>query len=84
MQQRPGFNYNVSHHGGVVALASEPIALVGLDIMHLGHRPGEALINARRERWAFNGLSLLSEYDPSETHARIKYAMKHAHVCCRC
>ena len=36
----PGFNYNVSHHGGVVALASEPISLVGLDIMHLEHRPG--------------------------------------------
>lgn len=29
----PNFNFNVSHHGDCVAIASEPICLVGLDIV---------------------------------------------------
>lgn len=29
----PNLNFNVSHHGDYVALASEPVCLVGLDIM---------------------------------------------------
>ncbi|KAK6144630.1 hypothetical protein DH2020_021450 [Rehmannia glutinosa] len=29
----PNFNFNVSHHGDYVAIASEPICLVGLDIV---------------------------------------------------
>lgn len=29
----PNFNFNVSHHGDFVAIASEPICLVGLDIV---------------------------------------------------
>ena len=29
----PNFNFNVSHHGDYVAVASEPICLVGLDIV---------------------------------------------------
>jgi hypothetical protein len=61
----PGFNYNVSHHGGVVALASEPIALVGLDLMHLEHRAGPAGLQAGGSRetcsdtdcLSFNGFS---------------------------
>ena len=40
-------------------MASEPIALVGLDIMHLGHRPGDTP-NSKPDEWAFSGLSLLS------------------------
>jgi len=33
------FNLNVSHHGEFVAIASEPTALVGLDIMDTAERP---------------------------------------------
>lgn len=29
----PNFNFNVSHHGDYVAIASEPLCLVGLDIV---------------------------------------------------
>lgn len=29
----PNFNFNASHHGDYVAIASEPICLVGLDIV---------------------------------------------------
>lgn len=29
----PNFNFNASHHGDYVALASEPLCLVGLDIV---------------------------------------------------
>lgn len=29
----PNFNFNVSHHGDYVAIASEPVCLVGLDIV---------------------------------------------------
>ncbi|KAF5470143.1 hypothetical protein F2P56_010676 [Juglans regia] len=29
----PNFNFNVSHHGDFVAIASEPLCLVGLDIV---------------------------------------------------
>lgn len=29
----PNFNFNVSHHGDYVAIASEPICLVGVDIV---------------------------------------------------
>ncbi|KAK3228499.1 hypothetical protein Dsin_000380 [Dipteronia sinensis] len=36
----PNFNFNVSHHGDYVAIASEPLCLVGLDIVSymLPHR----------------------------------------------
>ncbi|OAY54570.1 L-aminoadipate-semialdehyde dehydrogenase-phosphopantetheinyl transferase [Manihot esculenta] len=30
----PNFNFNVSHHGDFVAIASEPVCIVGLDIVH--------------------------------------------------
>lgn len=30
----PNFNFNVSHHGDYVAIASEPLCLVGLDIVN--------------------------------------------------
>ncbi|GMG99481.1 hypothetical protein Nepgr_001321 [Nepenthes gracilis] len=33
----PNFNFNVSHHGDFVAIASEPLCLVGLDIV--SHAP---------------------------------------------
>jgi phosphopantetheinyl transferase len=29
----PNFNFNVAHHGSYVVLASEPVSLVGVDIM---------------------------------------------------
>ena len=29
----PNFNFNASHHGDYVAIASEPICIVGLDIV---------------------------------------------------
>ncbi|GAV58383.1 ACPS domain-containing protein [Cephalotus follicularis] len=32
-QEFPNFNFNVSHHGDYVAIASEPLCLVGLDIV---------------------------------------------------
>ncbi|KAI3917026.1 hypothetical protein MKX01_003475 [Papaver californicum] len=31
----PNFNFNVSHHGDYVAIASEPLCMVGLDIVSL-------------------------------------------------
>ncbi|KAK1943908.1 L-aminoadipate-semialdehyde dehydrogenase-phosphopantetheinyl transferase [Phytophthora citrophthora] len=33
------WNYNVSHHGTVVAIASDPRALVGVDVVRLTDRP---------------------------------------------
>jgi hypothetical protein len=35
----PNWNYNVSHHGDFVGIASEPVCLVGLDIMNAKERP---------------------------------------------
>lgn len=32
-QEFPNFNFNTSHHGDYVAIASEPLCLVGLDIV---------------------------------------------------
>lgn len=29
----PNFNFNVSHHGDYVVIASEPLCLVGLDVV---------------------------------------------------
>lgn len=29
----PNFNFNVSHHGDYVAIASEPLCLVGVDVV---------------------------------------------------
>ncbi|TMW69667.1 hypothetical protein Poli38472_001823 [Pythium oligandrum] len=36
---RPCWNYNVSHHGTVVAIAAHPTQLVGVDVMQLSERP---------------------------------------------
>ncbi|GAB4855167.1 hypothetical protein Ancab_023793 [Ancistrocladus abbreviatus] len=33
----PNFNFNVSHHGDFVAIASEPLCLVGVDIVSHAH-----------------------------------------------
>ncbi|KAF3437751.1 hypothetical protein FNV43_RR20507 [Rhamnella rubrinervis] len=33
VQELPNFNFNTSHHGDYVAVASEPLCLVGLDIV---------------------------------------------------
>ena len=35
----PNWNYNVSHHGDFVGIASEPVCLVGLDIMNAKEKP---------------------------------------------
>ena len=35
----PCWNFNVTHHGGIVALAAEPAALVGVDVMDTTERP---------------------------------------------
>lgn len=40
----PNFNFNTSHHGDYVALASEPLCLVGLDIVSPGVPPGKETI----------------------------------------
>jgi len=39
----PGWNYNVSHHGEWVVLASEPLGAVGTDVVDLRDRPFEAM-----------------------------------------
>ncbi|XP_050384841.1 uncharacterized protein LOC126801511 isoform X2 [Argentina anserina] len=39
----PNFNFNVSHHGDYVALASEPLCLVGVDIVSLVSPQGETV-----------------------------------------
>ncbi|CAN1185881.1 L-aminoadipate-semialdehyde dehydrogenase-phosphopantetheinyl transferase [Linum perenne] len=37
----PNFNFNVSHHGDYVAIASEPLCLVGVDIVSCAKPDGE-------------------------------------------
>jgi len=39
----PGWNYNVSHHGEWVVLASEPLGAVGTDVVDLTDRSFEAM-----------------------------------------
>lgn len=39
----PNFNFNVSHHGDYVAIASEPVCLVGLDIVSYDVPQGETI-----------------------------------------
>ena len=39
----PNFNFNVSHHGDYVAIASEPLCLVGVDIVSIVIPQGETL-----------------------------------------
>lgn len=39
----PNFNLNVSHHGDLVAIASEPLCLVGLDIVCSTHPVQETI-----------------------------------------
>ena len=39
----PNFNFNVSHHGDYVAIASEPVCLVGLDIVSYDIPRGETI-----------------------------------------
>jgi len=49
LQHYPNWNYNVSHQGGMVAIAAEPVNIVGLDLMMLtedrdrGRKPEESL-----------------------------------------
>lgn len=40
----PNFNFNVSHHGDYVAIASEPLCLVGLDIVSYDIPPKETVL----------------------------------------
>lgn len=42
----PNWNYNVSHHGDFVGIASEPVCLVGLDIMNAKEKPKGNKANA--------------------------------------
>ncbi|KAJ1435940.1 4-phosphopantetheinyl transferase domain [Sesbania bispinosa] len=39
----PNFNFNVSHHGDYVAIASEPVCLVGIDIVSYAIPKGETV-----------------------------------------
>ncbi|XP_027364373.1 L-aminoadipate-semialdehyde dehydrogenase-phosphopantetheinyl transferase-like [Abrus precatorius] len=39
----PNFNFNVSHHGDYVAIASEPVCLVGIDIVSYAVPQGETI-----------------------------------------
>ncbi|GLD95572.1 hypothetical protein PINS_up004249 [Pythium insidiosum] len=39
MRAHPWWNYNVSHHGTVVAIAAHRTQLVGVDVMQLSERP---------------------------------------------
>lgn len=39
----PNFNFNVSHHGHYVAIASEPLCLVGIDIVSYAVPSGETV-----------------------------------------
>ncbi|XP_068493924.1 phosphopantetheinyl transferase-like isoform X2 [Phaseolus vulgaris] len=39
----PNFNFNVSHHGDYVAIASEPVCLVGIDIVSYDVPQGETI-----------------------------------------
>lgn len=40
----PNFNFNTSHQGDYVGIASEPLSLVGLDIVSISKPQGESTI----------------------------------------
>uniref|UniRef100_A0A0D9XWM6 holo-[acyl-carrier-protein] synthase n=1 Tax=Leersia perrieri TaxID=77586 RepID=A0A0D9XWM6_9ORYZ len=40
----PSFNFNTSHQGEYVGIASEPLCLVGLDIVSVSKPPGETVL----------------------------------------
>ena len=65
----PCFNFNVSHHGAFVALASEPGCAVGLDVMNEAERPPRALGAGTDEYFS----SFVAQFAPAEwdaIHAR--------------
>jgi len=43
----PSFDFNVSHHGEWVVIASEPVAAVGVDVVDLEERPLEAMTSEK-------------------------------------
>ncbi|KAE9621145.1 hypothetical protein Lal_00018945 [Lupinus albus] len=56
----PNFNFNVSHHGDYVAIASEPLCLVGLDIVSFDIPKGETIAEFIR---CFSSYFSNSEWD---------------------
>ena len=61
----PCFNFNASHHGAFVALASEPGCAVGLDVMNEAERPPRALGASADEYFA----SFAAQFAPAEWDA---------------
>jgi 4'-phosphopantetheinyl transferase len=64
IQRFPCFNFNVSHHADWVVLASEPHALVGVDVMDQAQQPGgsvEFFSNMRRCFTEFEWSNILRE-----------------------
>jgi len=86
----PGWNYNVSHHGDWVVLASEPSGTVGTDVVCLQDRPFQAMTASeyidlfRRhltpaERDGLEGLAPKGETAQYRAFFRV-WAMKEAYI----
>ena len=82
------FNYNVSHHGNFVGIASHMWALVGMDIVDMSTRVSwvsslEEYITIYRKQLSdeeYDSILSFSEADEGYTHFYILWSLKEAYV----
>lgn len=68
--RRPNFNFNVSHEGGVVVLASDPVLLIGVDVSApFELREGPHLGDFAKVRETFDAVVASDEWDLIEAEA---------------